>query len=202
MDKNYNLPTVVWLKMTDYTVNWIQYEYGGNLKIRDCQVVSLHHLPAARKILMMETVYESRKNVVIGLSISAAVKNCIDSGMDIDPETVGEMYGLTKDELKLFVPIECPSMCTSINGVLRRWTHDVNFSQKQAAALQKVLRDAFWDAVIRYDREYSKRMGGKKYPAVDMIESFCKETSTPDIYTDAIRREYHRRCRRNKDGND
>ena len=62
--------------------------------------------------------------------------------------------------------------------------------------MQQLLRDAFWEAVERFDSAYAQKMGGKDYPAVDMIEAFCAETKTPDLYVDAMRREWQRRQKR------
>ena len=103
---------------------------------------------------------------------------------------------MTKELLKLYVPIECPKMCLTKNGVLRPWTLNVCFDKEQATALQKLLRREFWKAVEKYNAEYARKMGGKKYPAIDMIEDFCMDTETPDMYTEAIRREWQRRCKR------
>jgi hypothetical protein len=50
--------------------------------------------------------------------------------------------------------------------------------------------------VAEYDREYAKKQEGRKYAAVDMVESFCQEMGTSDLYVDTIRREWQRRAKR------
>lgn len=196
-EKKYKLPAIVWLKMTDYTHEWLQYELGGSLRIREQLVLSIQHIKGMREALRMETSEDLMDCVHVGNSMSATWKNCIDAGLDLDPDAVRQMYGITKDSLKLFVPVECPRMCLTKNGVLRPWTPLVNFGQKQAAAIQKLLRQEFWSAVEEFDREYANKLCGKHYPAVDMIENFCQHTKTPDLYVFAMRREWQRRVKRN-----
>lgn len=193
-EKNFQLPAIVWLKVTDYMHGWLQYELGGSIRMGDKKVISVQHLPGARDILRMETEMEVRKPV--GLAVSATWWNCIEAGMTIDRETVERVFGLTREDLEMFEPIECPKICLTKGGVLRPWTNDVCFSKRQASAMQQLLRDAFWQAVEQFDRSYAQKMEGKKYPAVDMIEAFCAETKTPDLYVAAIRREWQRRQKR------
>ncbi len=59
-----------------------------------------------------------------------------------------------------------------------------------------MLRQEFWKAVEEFDAEYKRKMNGERYPAVDMVEEFCLENETPDMYVDAIRREWQRRQKR------
>lgn len=187
---------VVWLKMTDYMHGWLQHELGCALMIKEQHVVCVQHLEGARDVFRMESSEEELKSGPIGISISCIRKNCIDAGMDIDQETVEKAYGVSKKDLKLFVPIECPKMCMTVSGVLRPWTEEVNFGQHQATALQKLLRGEFWKAVESFDKSYAAKMDGKKYPAVNMIEAFCAETKTSDEYVEYIRREWQRRQKR------
>lgn len=83
-------------------------------------------------------------------------------------------------------------------GVLRPWTHDVNFGEKQAKAVQRLLRNAFWQAVQDFSDCYAREHRDEKYAQIDMIEAFCRDTDTPDIYADAMRREWQRRLLREK----
>jgi hypothetical protein len=129
-------------------------------------------------------------------SLSATKHNCIEAGMLLDTATVEKMYGLTREELALYVPVECPRTCMTQDGVLRPWTDDVRFGREQTAALQRILREAFWQGLEEYDREYAQKNGGKEYAAVDMVESFCRDSGTSDLYVDALRREWQRRKRR------
>lgn len=197
-EKQYKSPIIVWLKITDYMHAWIEYELGGAVRVKDQKVVSVSDLPGVREIMRMESEKSPVDQSSVGNSMSARWRNCIDSGLRLDHDAVERMYGVTDEELKLFMPIECPSRCMNTEGVLRPWSLDINFGKRQATAMQRVLRDEFWNAVERFDREYAKKMNGKRYPAVDMIESFCADTGTPDIYVQAMRREWQRRVKRIK----
>ena len=56
MEKSYKVPPIVWLRVTDYMHGWLQYELGGDARVRDQRVVCVQHLPGAREVLRMETV--------------------------------------------------------------------------------------------------------------------------------------------------
>ena len=195
-EKTYKNPSIVWLKVTDYMHAWLQYELGGASRISEQRVVSVQHIPGARAVLKMETeddVMESRKVVN---AMSATRHNCLVCGLDLDPDFIGKTFGVTKAGMKLFVPIECPKMCLTKHGVLRPWTLDISLGREQASALQRLLRHEFWKAVDTFNLGYARKMGGKRYPQVEMIEAFCQETGTPDIFVDAMRREWQRRVKR------
>lgn len=200
MEKSYKLPAITWLKVTDYLHGWLQYELGGGAMVKGLKVICVQHLPGARHVLKMETV----DDVTVapgetGISMSDTRKNCIEYGLKLDPDAVEKLYGMTKERLKMYVPIECPKLCLTKNGVLRPWTLDVCFSQKQGTALHRLLRQEFWKAVEKFNEEFARRMDGMKYPAVEMIEEFCMETGTSDIHVDALRREWQRRVKRSKE---
>ena len=195
-EKNYKTPPIVWLKMTDYMHGWLQYELGGGARVGAQRVVCVQHLPGARKILRMETSEDVQEGKIVGNSMSDTWKNCIEAGINLDADAVKREYGMTRENLRLFVPIECPKMCMTKDGVLRPWTLDVTFGREQSTAMQRLLREAFWKAVEEYDDAYRKKMEGRKYPAIDMIEDFCADTDTQDIHAEAIRREWQRRCKR------
>lgn len=197
-EKTYKSPSIVWLKVTDYMHGWLQSELGSEAWVKEQRVVCVQHLPDARKILRMETVLDMMEKKPLGYALSATRKNCMEAGLDIDEDVMAKEYGVTREALKQFVPIECPKMCLTKNGVLRPWTLDVCLGRKQAIAMQHLLREAFWEAVEEYDAAYAKKMDGQKYPAVDMVEEFCLETETPDMYVEAIRREWQRRRKRVK----
>ena len=196
MEKNYRLPAIIWLKVTDYMHGWLQYELGGAIRVKGQRVVSVQHLPGAREALRMETTDDIElRPMKVGNSMSGNRKNMLDAGMVLDADYIEREYGLSPEAMKLFMPIECPKMCLTPNGVLRPWTLDVNLGREQASALQRVLRNAFWHAVEDFNTEYARKMDGAYYPQVDMIEDFCADTNTPDIYVDAIRREWQRRLK-------
>ena len=198
MEKNYKLPPITWLKVTDFIHCWLQSELGGALRVMDQKVVSIQHLDGARDVLMMETDEDMLGIKKVDRSMSATLKNCIETGLSLDPSMIEATYGVTREMLKLFVPIECPKMCLTKGGVMRPWVPTVNFGRQQAAALQQLLRDEFWKAVEAYSREYAMKQGGNHYAQVKMIEAFCRETKTPDLHVEALRREWQRRCKRIK----
>ena len=195
MNNNSRMPAVAWLWMTDYMHGWMQMELGGELKILGQRVISVQHLAGVRDIMRMETG-ESSLSETVQSSMSSTFMNCIEAGLQVDKETVKEKYGLTEESIRLYVPVECPKMYVNSEGVIRPWTLDIGFSQRQASALQRILRAAFWNAVETFDKEYAATKGGAKYTAVEMIEAFCLATKTPDMYVDAMRREWQRRAKR------
>lgn len=199
-NREYKLPAIVWLRVTDYMHGWIQYELGGGARVKDQKVVCTFDLPGAREVLRMETQEEMLDPRPVGNSMSDTWKNCIEAGLALDGAVTERLYGITTKKMKLFVPVECPRRCMTKNGVLRPWTLNVNFGKRQARMMQDLLRNEFWKAVAEFDRRYAARMGGRKYPAVDMIEDFCRETGTPDLYAEAMRREWQRRVKRGKKG--
>jgi len=196
MFKNNKLPAIVWLRITDFMHGWVQHDLGGTFCVKGFKVVSVQHLPGAREALMMETAEDVMNQLTVTNSMSSTRRNCIEAGMSLDPEAIVQEYGIRKDELKLFIPIECPKMCLTTNGVMRPWSLSVNFSSRQATAMQRIIRQAFWDAVSEFDKDYARKMDGEKYPASEMIEAFCAHTGTPELYAEAIRREWHRRVKR------
>lgn len=204
-EKNYRLPAVAWLKVTDYMHGWLQKELAGGVRIGDKRVVCIQHLPGARDALRMET-----GNDVTGRetswsptnggenTMSATRRNCIVAGLELDAPTVERLYGITREDLSSYVPIECPKICLTKDGVLRPWSNDTCFGQRQATALQRLLRDTFWQGVADFAQDYAREHEGEKYAQVDMIEDFCRSCDTPDVFVEAMRREWQRRVKRAK----
>lgn len=160
------------------------------------RVVCLQHLDGARATLRMETVDDTMEPGAVGSSMSATRYNCVAAGIKLNPDVVQQLYGITEEELALFAPIECPRLTLTSNGVLRPWTVNTCFGQKQATALHRLLREAFWQAVGEFSEKYAEDHQGEKYAQKEMIEAFCKETDTDDIHVPAIRREWQRRVKR------
>lgn len=195
--RNYGLPTIVWLRVTDFMHGWLQYELGGGVRIGEQRVISVQHLPGAREVLRMETADDMELGPMkVGNAMSGNRKNMLAAGMVLDAGYIEQEYGLTPEGLKGFVPVECPRMCLTKDGVLRPWTLDVSLGREQSNGLQRVLRTAFWQAVETFNGEYARKLSGTKYPSIDMVEAFCRETGTPDIYAEAIKREWNRRVKR------
>ena len=197
--KNYKLPPVAWLKVTDYMHGWLQRELGSGARIGDQRVVCLQHLPGAREALRMETEEDDQMDVrPVGNAMSATRRNCVALGLALDRETMERFYGVTADQLKLFAPIECPQRCLTRYGVLRDWTNEVSFGHRQAGALQQVIRAGFWEAVGEFNAEYARRQGRSDYPSIEMVEAWCRETGTSEVHAEAIKREWNRRVAREK----
>ena len=198
MDKKFKYPPVVWMKVTDYMHGWLQHELGCNTSVMGQSMVSVLHLPGARNIMRAESVDDVMERRPIENVMSTTRYGCYAEGLSIDADVMTKEYGITRDTLQLYIPVECPRMCMTKNGTLRPWMRETCLTKEQASALMRVIKDAFWKAVTDFDREYSRRHGGSKYPAVEMIEAFCQETHTPDLYVEAIRREWQRRVKRQK----
>lgn len=196
MDKTNNIPVIVWLRVTDYMQAWLQRELGGDTMIGEQRVISLQHLQGFKDTLRMETFKDTKLCQPVVNSMSAILHNCIVTGLEIDPDTIVKEYGITRQAMEMFIPVEAPKLCMTKEGVLRPWELDVTMGREQSAAVQRLIRREFWKAVEAYNKQYSRRHRSKSYPAAEMIEAFCTETNTPDTYADAMRREWQRRTRR------
>lgn len=195
-NKTYKMPPIAWLKVTDFMHGWLQHELGGGAKIGEQRVVCLQHLPGAKDALRMETEEDLMDKKAVGNAMSATRRNVVSLGLSLDREVMEQHYGVTAEQLKQFVPIECPKRCLTKCGVLRDWTNDVGFGREQASALQRVVRAGFWQAVETFNASYALRMEGERYPAIEMVEAFCKETGTSEVHSEAIKREWNRRVAR------
>ena len=189
-------PAIVWLKVTDYMQVWLEHELGGEVSVNGRRVISVQHLRGARKILRRETASFPEHERGKDSSMSATRYNVLDTCLEIDATAAEQLYGIDRETLGLFMPIECPKMTLTRHGVLRPWSLDTNFSRRQANALMDLLRQEFWNAVEIYDEGYARRMNYAYYPAVDMIEAFCRDTDTSEMYVDPMRREWQRRQKR------
>lgn len=195
--KEYEMPAVCWLSVTDFMHGWLEHELGGGVRCREQRVLSVQHLKGARAVLKMETWEDMMEKKAVGSAMSATRRRCMEAGLEIDPAVMERDYGVTKEGLDLFMPIECPTMCLTRSGVLRPWTREVCFGRKQALELQRLLRREFWAAVEAFDGKYAEQEGGRKYSSKEMLEEFCAETRTREEYVDAMRREWDRRRKRN-----
>ena len=196
LEKSYKLPAICWLRVTDFMGAWLQYELGGGVRVKDLRVISVQHLKGARAVLRMETVEDVMEPVPIVNAMSATRWGCIDAGMTLDEGVTQQVYGISRKELEQFQPVECPRLALTEDGVLRPWTADIYFGAKQATALQRIIREAFWQAVGEFAEKYAAMRHGEKYPQEEMVEAFCKETGTSDVYVPGIRREWQRRVKR------
>lgn len=198
-ERVYRPPQVAWMKITDYLYGWVQHKLTGEVRVTEKKVVCLQHLKGAKKALRMETNYDMTGEPTKE-ALSATRRNCIAAGLELDEETTTKIYGVSRADLELYFPVECPNVCLTNGGVLRPWNNDVCFGRQQTAALQHVIRDAFWEDVVDYDRRYAQEHQGERYTVSDMLEAFCAETGISDVYTDTMRREWQRRTKRIRNG--
>ena len=197
MEKKFKTPVIAWLKVTDYLHGWLQSELAGQAMVKEQHVICVLHLAGVKELLKTETAADASANTSdVCYAMSATRHNCIEAGLRLDPEEIKNVFGITREQMQLYVPIECPPMYMNANGVLRPWTLDIGFSRDQANALLRILRQEFWQAVGRFDKEYAAKHRGTRYTAKEMIEAFCVATRTSDVYLDAMRREWQRRQKR------
>jgi hypothetical protein len=162
------------------------------------RVVCLQHLDGVRDILRMETVddMELSPDLPVDLSLSASRYGVISAAMTLSPEATERMYHLSLEQLQQFVPIECPRVRLTEEGLLREWGGDAMLGEHQAKAMLRLLREAFWESVEQFAQEYARKHEGERYAQEDMIVAFCKMTRTSELHIEAIRREWQRRCKR------
>ena len=196
----YKMPAIVWLRMADFTHGWLKQEFGGDVRINGKNVICVQHMSEAREILRMQTCEDTLERKPVVNSMSATLYNMIDAGLQLSTELTQQTYRMDRPTMGQFIPIECPKMRLTQDGVLRPWTHDTCFGARQATVMNRFLRELFWQAVGDYDREYSRQRGGAYYPAADMVESFCRDNETSEVHIDAIKREWQRRAKRTAHG--
>ena len=130
---NSKLPPIVWLRVTDFIHAWLQHELSGELIVKDQRVVCVQHLEGAREVFRMATVNDIKEKNPAATSLSAVKRNCIAEGIDLDEETVTDQCRVLKEDLRMFVPIECPKVCMTLSGVLRPWTLEITFGHAAIA---------------------------------------------------------------------
>lgn len=198
MAKSFKMPAIVWLRVTEFIMGWLVYEYGSKVMVNGRRVVCLQHLDGVRDILRMETVddMELSPDLPVELSLSASRYGVISAAMALNPEATERIYHQSLEQLQQFVPIECPRLRLTQEGLLRPWSGDAMLGDAQAKALLRLLREAFWEDVERFARRYASEHEGERYAQEDMIAAFCRMTRTSELHIEAIRREWQRRCKR------
>lgn len=189
------MDNICWLKITDYMHGWARKTLGGTRMIKNQPMLSVRHLDGVPDVLMMGVDDELPDGGKPGNAMSATWRNALEAGIVIDPAAMESEFGATREVLEQYMPIACPVNAVSKDGVIRPWTEDTCFGKQQAIALQRLIREEFWKAVGEYSKEYARKHRGEKYAQADMIEAFCKEYRTDDIYVEAIRREWLRRLK-------
>ena len=196
---NQTFGTICWLRVTDYMRGWMHYALGTCRGVKGEVILSVFHLDGAHEVFMMgsDDVLPVEGSEP-GNAMSDTWYNALDAGLELDALAVGKAFGVTRELLDEFVPIVCPRYAVTMEGVIHHWTCDTCFGKQQAVEMIRLLRGAFWDAVSEFSTRYKAERGGERYAQVEMIEAFCRETDTDDVYIEAIRREWQRRLRRMK----
>lgn len=192
------MPAIVWLRVTEFIGGWLDYEVGSKVMVNGRRVVCLQHLDGVRDILRMESVddVELSPDLPVDLSLSASRYSMLQAAMTLSPEATERMYHLSPEQMQQFVPIECPRLRLTQEGLLRPWSGDAMLGDAQAKALLRLLRHYFWEDVERFAGRYAREHEGEKYAQEDMIAAFCRLTKTSDLHIEAMRREWQRRCKR------
>ena len=198
MAKSIRMPAIVWLRVTEFLRGWLDYEFGSKAMVNGRRVVCLQHMDGVRDILRMETVedMELSPDLPVELSLSASRYSLLQAAVTLSPEVAERIYHLSSEQLQQFVPIECPRLRLTQEGLLRPWGGDAMLGGAQAKALLRLLREAFWEDVEQFARRYAREHEGERYAQEDMIAAFCRMTKTSDLHIEAIRREWQRRCKR------
>ena len=192
------METICWLKVTDYMRGWARCALGCGTKIGKEPLISLYQIMGAKEVLEIGTDDDLPDHGTPGNAMSATWRCALEVGLEYDPATMECIYGVTEETLEQYLPIACPPTAMTVNGISRAWTNDTCFGREQAMALQKLLREAFWTAVGQYSKQYAQEHRGEKYAQVEMIEAFCRETKTDDMYVETMRREWQRRNKRSR----
>ena len=192
------METICWLKVTDYMRGWARCALGCGTKIGKEPLISLYQIMGAKEVLEIGTDDDLPDHGTPGNAMSATWRCALEVGLEYDPATMECIYGVTEETLEQYLPIACPPTAMTVDGISRAWTNDTCFGREQAMALQKLLREAFWTAVGQYSKQYAQEHRGEKYAQVEMIEAFCRETKTDDMYVEAMRREWQRRNKRSR----
>ena len=197
---------VTWLRMTEYMHDWLNKSFGGKCALYGKPILSVAHLPGAYKALQME-VFDDMQDVAplqAGqaelkdvLSLSAMRMDCLQHGCRISPDTVDRLCGLTQEQLGAFVPLECPRMAMTAFGVLRPWNRTMAFSRAQSNELIRLLRGAFWQAVADHESQLREK-GALPDTAIELIESFCRDTGMSELWVEDMRRQWQRYLSRRK----
>ncbi len=191
-------PAMAWLWVPGYMIAWLEYEYGGALVYYGRKLLSTWQVSGMKAAMREPTLEDALMNTQEKLSLSAQRMDCLQAGMQVNADTMATVFGMEARELALYVPLECPKMALTKLGVLRPWQRHIAFSRRQARSILALLQREFWGALAAYNEEYARTHEGW-YPAVEMVESFCDDTNTPEVFIAEIRREWQRKEKRKRD---
>lgn len=184
------------MRITDYMRGWARVTLGGPGKVKDEPVLHIKDLKGIDSVLLMTADDELPEKDGLCNVICDTWHAALDIGLNVDPRGTEREFGVTRDTLRQYLPVACPQNAVTEDGIIRPWDSDTGFGKKQATALLKLIREAFWAAVGNYSSEYEKLHQGENYAQVEMIESFCKDYRTDEVYVEAMRREWQRRLKR------
>lgn len=198
MDQSMNGQSISWLRITEYLQGWLRTTFGGGKLVKGQKVLSVYDVEGIGEAMMMPVDDHMPHHGTPGNSISATWYNALYAGVAVDPGAIKAEYGVDRETLRQYMPIACPRKAVSEDGIVRPWTGDTCFGMQQAKVVQRLLREAFWRAVLEFSKEYAREHTGEQYAQVEMIEAFCRATGTDEINVEAIRREWQRRQKRMK----
>ena len=187
---------ICWLKITDYMRGWARRALGGTKRVRNNTVIEVQHIAGVQAVLEMPADDELHPDVVPGNVICDTWHAALEVGLEMDAESVEKLFCVTRELFCQYPPVSCPPYAMYEDGTIHPWDSDTSFGQQQAASLLRLIREAFWQAVGVFSNTYQQAHKGERYAQVEMIEAFCKEYRTDDMYVEAMRREWQRRQKR------
>ncbi len=192
------MKSICWLRITDYMRGWTRVALGSAKRIKDIPVLDILNLEGAQQVMLLPTDNELPGLGVLGNAMCDTWHAALVAGLEMDTWGMEREFGVTKELLEQYLPVFCPDYAVTEDGTIHSWDNDTSFGKQQSTALLGLIRDAFWSAVGNYADQYKKAHFDAKYAQIDMLESFCKEHRINDMYLEAMRREWQRRCKRGK----
>lgn len=189
---------ICWLRITDYMREWARVALGSQKHVNGIPVLDILNLKGVRPALLMPTINELPGTGAPGNSMCDTWHAALSAGLEVDAWGMEREFGVTKETLEQYLPVACPDYAIAEDGAIHSWDNDTSFGKQQSTALLRLIRDAFWSAVDNHATQYKKSHLGTKYAQIDMLESFCKDYHINDMHLEAMRREWQRRCKRER----
>lgn len=189
---------ICWLRITDYMREWARTTLGSPKRVKGEPVLDILSLEGVQSVLLMPTSDGLPGFGSLGNAMCDTWHAALTVGLDMDAQGMEKEFGITREMLVQYIPVACPAVAITTDGSTHPWNRDTSFGKQQAAAILRLIRDAFWSVVGNYAIQYEDANFGIKYAQIDMLESFCKDYRINDTYLEAMRREWQRRCKRGK----
>jgi hypothetical protein len=189
---------ICWLRITDYIRDWARVTLGTPMRVKNKPILDILSLEGIRPVLLLPAENELPGFKAFGNAMCDTWYAALTVGVEMDAWGMEKEFGITKATLDQYLPVLCPSYAVAENGAVRIWDSDTSFGKQQTTTLLRLIRDVFWSSVGKYATEYRKAHFGAKYAQIDMLESFCKDYHINDMHLEAMRREWQRRCKREK----